>query len=189
MAAPPPICAQRKGLTVLRRSVRHSKCSTRRTTPNPTAKAGSVDNSSPYSTLIHSAPLIPESPSCNAIAAPESPAMSAWLSLVGMPKYQAVTAQRIMASNAEHSATEAARESPAKLTMFWIVTATEALISVIHRTPKKLKTADSRTADFGSSARVATQVAMALGASVQPLTKMTPSVKISVTQSKGSPPI
>ena len=42
-----------------------------------------------------------------------------------------------------------------------------------------------RTAGCAFIARVATQVAMALGASVQPLTKMTPSVKMTVMSSAG----
>ena len=50
---------------------------------------------------------MPESPSLSAIAAPESPAMSAWLSLVGMPNHHAATAQSTMANSAAHSATSA----------------------------------------------------------------------------------
>ena len=52
-----------------------------------------------------------------ATAAPETPAMSAWLSLVGMPKYQAAVAQMTMAAMAAHSAMRASRESPPKSTM------------------------------------------------------------------------
>ncbi|MGI6765515.1 MAG: hypothetical protein ACOX4S_09575 [Anaerovoracaceae bacterium] len=44
------------------------------------------------------------------------------------------------------------------------------------RTPKKLKTAAIKMAVPGLIERVDTQVAIAFGASVQPFTKMTPSV-------------
>ncbi len=40
----------------------------------------------PQSTRSHSCGLMPLKLPCSAIAAPESPAISAWLSLVGMPK-------------------------------------------------------------------------------------------------------
>ena len=58
-------------------------------------------------TFIHSAPLMPENPLFSAIAAPDRPAISAWLSLVGMPNHHAATAQSTIANNAAHSATSA----------------------------------------------------------------------------------
>ena len=63
---------------------------------------------------------------------------------------------------------------PLKLTMSLMVMATDELISVITRTPMKLKAAAMRIAGFASMQRVVTQVAIGVGgASVQPLTKMT----------------
>jgi hypothetical protein len=52
-------------------------------------------------------------------------------------------------------------------------------------TPKKLKTAAINIALRTSIERVETHVAMAFGASVQPFTKMTPSVSAVVTQKTG----
>ena len=63
--------------------------------------------------------------------------------------------------------------------------ATVLLIAVISKTPKKLKIAAIRIACLGRMARVEKQVAMAFGASVQPLTRMTPKVKTTVTASAG----
>jgi len=63
--------------------------------------------------------------------------------------------------------------------------ATEALIVVITRTPRKLKIAAIIIAFFASIALVETQVAIAFGASVQPLTSITPSVSIVETNSIG----
>ena len=72
-----------------------------------------------------------------------------------------------------------------KLTMSLMVMATDEMISVITRTPMKLKAAAMRIAGFASMQRVVTQVAMALGASVQPLTKMTARVSMTETISMG----
>ena len=68
-------------------------------------------------TFTHSAPLMPPRPPCIAIAAPESPAMSAWISLVGIPKRHATVAHVTMATIAAHSATRASCEFPPKSTM------------------------------------------------------------------------
>ena len=57
-----------------------------------------------------------------------------------------------------------------------MVAATLAFTMVITRTPRKLKTAAIKMALRALIARVETQVAMALGASVQPFTSTTPSV-------------
>jgi len=59
------------------------------------------------------------------------------------------------------------------------------LSMVMRKTPRKLKTAAIRIAYFAVMARVETQVAMALGASVQPLTRITPSVRTVVTANAG----
>lgn len=120
-----------------------------------------------------------------AIAAPDTPAMSAWLSLVGMPNTHAAVAQITMAKSAAHSAMSASCASPPKSTILEMVCATVALIFVITSTPKKLHTAAIRIADRGLMARVDTQVAIALGASVQPFTRMTPKVKAKVMSSAG----
>ena len=52
-------------------------------------------------------------------------------------------------------------------------------------TPRKLNTAAIRIAPRADMHRVTTQVAMALGASVQPLTRITPSVSSTATNSSG----
>jgi hypothetical protein len=52
-------------------------------------------------------------------------------------------------------------------------------------TPKKLKTAAIRIAEPGPIERVDTHVAMAFGASVQPFTKITPSVNRVMINSAG----
>ena len=62
-------------------------------------------------------------------------------------------------------------------------------MSVITRTPRKLKMAAMMIAGRGRMARVETHVAMALGASVQPLTSMTASVRMLVRMSAGYWPI
>ena len=66
-----------------------------------------------------------------------------------------------------------------------MVSATVALIMLMSSTPRKLNTAAMRIAARGDMHRVTTQVAMAFGASVQPLTKMTPSVSTTATSSRG----
>ena len=52
-------------------------------------------------------------------------------------------------------------------------------------TPRKLQPAAIKMAARGPMERVETQVAMALGASVQPLTKMTPKVRSTVRINMG----
>ena len=66
-----------------------------------------------------------------------------------------------------------------------MVCATVALSMVMISTPRKLKTAAIKIAAPGVMERVETQVAMALGASVQPLTRMTPSVSRTETARVG----
>ena len=63
--------------------------------------------------------------------------------------------------------------------------ATEAFTAVITRTPRKLNTAAITMAFRALMALVETQVAIAFGASVQPLTRITPSVKTVDTISIG----
>ena len=61
-----------------------------------------------------------------------------------------------------------------------MVSATLALKAVMTTTPRKSKTAAIKIALRGCIALVATQEAIAFGESVQPLTKITPSVSITV---------
>ena len=63
-----------------------------------------------------------------------------------------------------------------------MVAATRALSAVMTSTPRKLNAAAMRMADCGRMARVETHVAMALGASVQPLTRITPVVRMAVNK-------
>lgn len=120
-----------------------------------------------------------------AIAAPVSPAISAWLSLVGIPNAHASTAHNTIADIAAESAICASCAFAPKSTILYIVSATRGERSVITSTPRKLHAAAIRIAARGRTARVVTQVAMAFGASVQPFTKITPSVKRVVTHSAG----
>jgi hypothetical protein len=69
--------------------------------------------------------------------------------------------------------------------MLLIVIATLLFTIVIKKTPRKLKKAAIRIACLGLIARVEMQVAIAFGASVQPLTKITPMVRITVTNKAG----
>ena len=124
-------------------------------------------------------------PPCRAMAAPEIPAIRAWLSLVGMPNHQAAVAQMTMANRAAHRAISACSLLPPKLTIFVMVMATVELTAVMIITPRKLHTAAMMMALLTPIERVPTTVAMALGASVQPLTKITPRVSSTVTASAG----
>ena len=90
-----------------------------------------------------------------------------------------------MEKSAAHSAISAMVVSPPKSTILLMVEATLALIWVMIRTPKKLQMALMIMADRTRMHRVVTQVAMSLGASVQPLTKMTPSVRATVIAKTG----
>jgi len=102
-----------------------------------------------------------------------------------MPKYQAAVAQMTIDARAPLRAIELARVSVPKSTMLLMVIATLLLISVITNTPRKLKTAAIKMAFLGLIARVEIHVAIAFGASVQPLTRITPIVKITVTNNAG----
>ena len=68
-------------------------------------------------TLIHAAPLMPPKPFWIATAAPEMPAISAWLSLVGMPKYHAMVAHNTIANMPAQSAMVASPAFVPKSTM------------------------------------------------------------------------
>ena len=136
-------------------------------------------------TFIHSPPLMPPKPPCSAMAAPVRPAMSEWLWLVGRPNAHAATPHTMIATIAAMSAMMAAWLSPPKSTMWKMVLATPEDTSVITRRPKKLQIAAMMMAGVGFMQRVETTVAMALGASVAPLTMMTPILSRVTTNNKG----
>ena len=117
IAAPPAICAPPKKPVVRRRSMFLHRNSTSLAAAQPNAKPSRVDRTRPYRTLIHSPPLMPAKPPCSAMAAPDSPAIRAWLSLVGMPNHQAAVAHATMATSAAHSAVSASAVLPPKSTM------------------------------------------------------------------------
>ena len=102
-----------------------------------------------------------------------------------MPKNDAVTLYTTMDKSAAHSAISASCVFVPKSTMLLMVEATELLICVMMNTPRKLNAALIQMAPRTLMQRVVTHVAMALGASVQPLTKMTPSVNMMVMNSTG----
>jgi hypothetical protein len=66
-----------------------------------------------------------------------------------------------------------------------MVSATALLTIVISKTPRKLKTAAIMIALLGEIDLVDTQVAIALGASVQPFTKITPIINTTVINKAG----
>ena len=75
--------------------------------------------------------------------------------------------------------------SPPKSTMWKMVLATAEDTMVMASSPKKLQRAAITMAGVGFMQRVETTVAMALGASVAPLTMMTPMLSRVTTKSKG----
>ena len=90
-----------------------------------------------------------------------------------------------MENRAAHRAICASWVLLPKSTMLLMVEATALLMWVMMSTPRKLKTALVIMAFRAPRQRVVMQVAMALGASVQPLTKMTPRVRRTVTSMTG----
>ena len=100
-------------------------------------------------------------------------------------EYQAATAHTTIANMAAHRAINAFLLSPLKFTMFLMVIATVVFTNDMTSTPRKLQIADIKIAAPAGILRVATQVAMALGASVQPFTKITPSVSSTAINSTG----
>ena len=129
-----------------------------------------MDTRSPIATDLHSFARIAERLVFEASAAPAIPEISAWLSLVGMPKKQAADAQAITDINAQHNEISAARGSLPKSAIPYSVSATLGRIIAIMIAPAKLQSAASKREFLGVSERVHTQPAIALGASVQPFT-------------------
>lgn len=99
----------------------------------------------------------------------------------------APTLYTTMESRAAQRATSAFWVLSPKSTILLMVEATELLIWVMMNTPRKLKKALMMMAFLALRHRVVTQVAMALGASVHPFTKITPRVNRVVTRSAGFP--
>ena len=135
--------------------------------------------------MIHSFALIPPKPFCSAMAAPDKPAISAWLSLVGIPKAQDKVAHMIIAVIAAQSAVIELLVFLSKFTIFFIVKATFAFNRVMVITPRKLKKADINIALLIFIHLVATQVAIEFGASVHPFTNITPKVSKNVMAKEG----
>ena len=104
---------------------------------------------------------------------------------MGIPKKDAAVLYTTIEKSAAESAIRAVVVSFPKSTMLLIVEATEALILVIMRTPRKLNAALIMIAERGLMQRVVMHVAIAFGASVHPLTKITPSVSATVIISAG----
>ena len=102
-----------------------------------------------------------------------------------MPNTHASVAHTTIANIAALTATMASCELEPKSTILVIVSATVAFTFVIRNTPRKLKTAAIKIAALADIQRVTTQVAMALGASVQPFTMITPSVRMTATNRSG----
>ena len=92
----------------------------------------------------------------------------------------------MMATIAAANATRAACSSPPKSTILKMVWATADDTVVMPTKPMKLQTAAMAIAWFGFIARVPTTVAMALGASVAPLTMVAPNVSTTISASTGS---
>ena len=111
--------------------------------------------------------------------------MSAWLSLVGMPKIQAPTPHATMPTVAAASAMSAAWVSPPKSTMPLMVSATAVETNVIATRPMKLQTTLMAMAASMPMERVPTGSAIAFAASVAPFTKMVPSTRTMTTARKG----
>src|SRR5699024_5774755 len=126
-----------------------------------------------------------ESPPGRARAAPDSPAARAWLSLVGTPNRHAAAAHTTMAHRAAHRAGRASAGDEPKSAISYSVSATEAFTAVITRAPSRLYAAASRAARRKDRAPAPTAAAMALGASVQPLTSTTASTRAQVRDSTG----
>ena len=143
----------------------------------------------PYTTLIHSAPLMASKLPCSAMAAPVRPAISEWLWLVGMPKYQATVPHTMMATMAAMRAMSDCWESPPKSTILNMVCATAAVNRETTSSPRKLQTAAMTMAGFGFIALVDTTVAIAFGASVAPFTTMTPKIGRASCRERVSSPV
>ena len=86
---------------------------------------------------------------------------------------------------AAHRAGRASAGDEPKSAISYSVSATEAFTAVITRAPSRLHAAASRAARRKDRAPAPTAAAMALGASVQPLTSTTASTRAQVKDSTG----
>ena len=128
---------------------------------------------------------MPEKPPFIATALPVSPAIRAWLSLVGMPKYQATSAHKTMEKSAAARAIPDFSPLSPKDTIFITVSVTAGLILLIMKTPAKLNIAERKTDGLSGRQRVVMHVATELGASVKPFTYITAKVSKSVVMLSG----
>ena len=134
---------------------------------------GRVESKRPKRTVFHSSIFITQRLPDDATAAPEMPESSAWLSLVGSPSREANTDHITTAQSPAQSEMRAVCESDGSLAILNTVCATRELRSAITTLPARLQAAASASAPRGVIERVDTQVDIAFGASVQPLTRMT----------------
>ncbi len=111
MRAAPGIWALRNS-----RSLQDSRLSALRAR-RPAQKPAPTETSSPSTTRAQQSHRMQDKLPSRAAAAPEMPATSAWLSLVGMPNHQAAAAQRTMEAIAAQRAARAARGPPPKEAM------------------------------------------------------------------------
>ena len=127
-------------------------------------------------------PLIP---CCIAIAAPDSPAIRLWLSLVGMPREEAAALYYNDGEQRRTQGDQCVSGIGSKIHHVAYGSRDRAVDFVMTRTPRKLKTALIQIAVRSLKHPVVIHVAIALGASVHPLTKMTPSVSRTVSSKMG----
>ena len=167
MAAAPPTCPRRHRAGEGRSRVRARRNS------RPASQPRHTDRARPSRILA-------QGPGCTvppgrARAAPVTAAARPWLSLVGMPKRQAAVDHSTTAHSPAHRAERAAGTSAPKPAMENRVSATTGEKATAQPNPSRLHRAASPTARRKGMAPVHTAVAMALGASVQPLTATTAS--------------
>ena len=135
----------------------------------PTTKPRKLEKNRPRRTFSQPDHKSTEGPA-DARPAPPSPATSAWVSLVGIPRRAArldQTIRPVMAPPIVVRFTALASIIP------WPIVAATAVPDI---TPARLKTEAMAIAWRGDKERVPTTVAMALGASVQPFTNSAPRI-------------
>ena len=143
---------------------------------NPPIKPTARDKNSPDTTGIHPLRLTPP------VAASEAPAAaaeSAWLSLVGIPKYHAAAASSITVNSEQQSITQ-----PVLWLTFCVPkssdndSTTDLPISIEAQAPRKFIAALTETAALGEIALVITEFDSEFGASVKPFMNETTAVSI-----------
>src|SRR5215211_5379190 len=142
----------------------------------PPTNPKTLEKTRPIITFCHPVQTRTEEPA-EARPAPAKPATRAWLSLVGMPHRAATLDQTTIPTIAPPTVVRVtALGSMMSLPMV-------AATAVPDSTPRRLKTDAMARAPRGDRARVPTTVAMALGASVQPLTNSAARISSSTTSS------